>query len=76
MGYAYDTTVHNNYVRTVLYSGKGEFAGGYTASGYFTWVHSLPSSAYSHDYASIANTAIYNYNADIAVNGSCVTYFP
>lgn len=76
LGFVYDSTVHNAYVRTVLYSGKGEFAGGYTASGYYTWVHSIISSAYSHDYASIVNTAIYNYNADIAVNGSCVTYFP
>ena len=76
LGYAYDTTVHNAYVRTVLYSGKGEFGGGYNPAGVFEWIRLVDPSAYSHDYAPIANTAIYNYNADIAVNGSCVTYFP
>lgn len=76
-GYAYDTTVHRKDVLVASYRGTGEFTGGYNSSGYFTWVISQVPSPFSRAYSTIANTTIYNYNADLAVhNGYCNTYFP
>jgi hypothetical protein len=76
IGYAYDTTIYNKYVRVIQYSGNGEFTGGYLSNGNFDWVHSTVSSAYDHAYSTIADKTIYNYNADIVVNGFCWSYYP
>ena len=62
-GFAYDTTIHNAYVRVVTYSDSGEFTGGYTADGNFEWVISDPSTAYERSADTIANTTISYYNS-------------
>lgn len=75
-GYVYDTTVYNKFVCCTVVAGTGEFAGGYNAEGVFDWIQLSVSNAYSHEETELADTAFYNYNADIVVNGYCATYFP
>ena len=76
VGYAYDPTVYSTYVRVITRSGTGEFTGGYTADGDFDWVHSTISSAFHYSYSAIADTTIYNYNADLNLHGYCSMYYP
>lgn len=75
-GYVYDPTKFNDYVRMVVHQSKGEFTGGYTSSGVFDWVHSVVSSAFSHSYADIIDTAGSLYNAEVFAYGYCLHYFP
>lgn len=75
-GYAYDTTLYQNYVRVVNYSDRAEFHGGYTADGIFEWIiYSYPD-AFNHTTSDIADTTISWYNSNISVHGYCKSYFP
>lgn len=76
LGYIYDPTVFNDYVRVIIYGGKGEFTGGYTSSGVFDWVHSGTSAAFGHSYYSIIDKVKSNYNSEIVMYGHCVNYYP
>lgn len=75
-GYAFDSTVYNKNVRVVEHGSGGKFTGGYDANDDFVWVKSLVPTAENYGYDSIANTTIYNYNADIAMHQYCITYYP
>lgn len=78
-GYAYDTTRYMNYVRVIIDSDVGEFAGGYNNMGEFDWVRLVDPPSFDdryNSYSSIADTTIYNYNADIVVNKACSLYYP
>lgn len=76
MGYVYDNTIYNDYVKVIEHYGKGEFHGGYNSSGQFTWIEYLSSSAYSKNYSTIADQSANNYSADIVMNGFCMSYRP
>lgn len=76
IGYVYDNTIYNDYVKVIEHYGKGEFHGGYNSSGEFTWIEYLSSSAYSKDYGTIADQSANNYSADIVMNGFCMLYQP
>ena len=74
--YVYDRSTYDDYVRVFDHGSNGVFSGGYDQYGNFTWhISSLPKTA-DYSYDSIANTTIYNYNADISINGYCSLYFP
>lgn len=75
-GYIYDPTVYNDYVRVIIYGGKGEFTGGYTSSGVFDWVHSGVSAAFNHSYSSIIEKTKSNYNTEIVMYDYCTNYYP
>ena len=76
MGYVYDNTVYNDYVKVIEHYGTGEFHGGYNSSGQFAWIEYLSSSAYSKSYSTIADQSANNYSADIVMNGLCMSYRP
>ena len=76
LGYAYDSTSYNNYVRVIDYTSTGGFAGGYDKNGDFTWIIDEPPSAFNHSYSQIADKTIYNYNVDVLMNNCCTLYYP
>ena len=75
-GYVYDTVTHQSYVHVVSYAGKGEYTGGYTSGGSFTWVISIVPTAYDYSYSQVANKALELYGKDVKANGGCTLYWP
>lgn len=75
-GYVFDDTLYNNFVHVIFHSGDGEFTGGYTSSGVFTWVESVRSSAYDYSADSIANKALEYYAKNVYADGYCSVYSP
>ena len=72
-----DYTVYGGrYVKVVSYSGTGEFTGGYTSSGNFSWLLTSNSSALAKSNTTVVNTAYSLYEADVNVNGYCSLYTP
>lgn len=74
--YVYDRSTYDDYVRVFDHGSYGYFSGGYDKNDDFTWVISTPPKTSDYSYDSIANTTIYNYNADLTINGYCSLYFP
>lgn len=74
--YVYDTSTYDDYVRVFDHGSKGVFSGGYDSNDDFTWIISSSPKTSDYSYDSIANTTIYNYNADLSINGYCSLYFP
>lgn len=77
-GYAFDSTVYDEYVRVFEHGSGGIFSGGYDSDekDNFVWVINLEPSTEAYSYDSISNTTIHNYNADIAMHQYCTLYFP
>ena len=76
-GYVYDTVTHQSYVHVLSYGGTGEYTGGYTSGGIFTWIVSVvPRTAYDYSYSQIANKALELYGKDVKANGGCTLYWP
>ena len=75
-GYVLDDTVYNKFVHVIYHSGYGEFTGGYSSSGVFTWVESGRSSAYDHSASSIADKALEYYAKNVYADGYCSAYWP
>lgn len=63
-------------VHVIFHSRDGEFTGGYTSSGVFTWVESVRSSAYDYSADSIANKALEYYAKNVYADGYCSVYSP
>ena len=77
VGLVKDTTIYNGqYVKVAIYSGKGEFTGGYNSSGNFDWLLTSGSSALARSDTSVVNTAYSLYEADVNVNGFVTLYAP
>lgn len=76
VGYAYDSTVYNDYVRVIEYTDTGVFAGGYDNEEVFRWIYDEYPSSYDVSYGTIVDRTIYNYNSDVFVHNSCTLYFP
>ena len=76
IGSVYDTVTLNKYVKMTWQHSTGKYAGGYDSNGNFTWIESLPASALQVNPSSIADTAAYNYNAELVLYGIIVNYYP
>ncbi|MBQ9594006.1 MAG: hypothetical protein IJR36_09045 [Lachnospiraceae bacterium] len=63
-----DYTVYGGrYVKVVSYSGTGEFTGGYTSSGNFSWLLTSNSSALAKSNTTVVNTAYSLYEAHVPI---------
>ena len=76
VGYAYDYTVYNDYVRVIEYTDTGVFAGGYDNEDVFRWIYDEYPSSHDVSYSTVVNRTIYNYNSDVFAHNSCTMYFP
>jgi hypothetical protein len=72
----YDTVTLNKYVKMTWQYNGGTFTGGYDSNGNFTWIESYAAPALQVSPETIADTAIYNYNAELVSYGMIVNYYP
>jgi hypothetical protein len=75
-GNVMDTTVYNDYVIVINQYSYGMYTGGKNSSGVWTWVESSTSTLYASSKSATADSAMANYNWDVAVNGACTLYTP
>ena len=76
VGSVYDTVTLNKYVKMTWQYNGGTFTGGYDSNGNFTWIESYAAPALQVSPETIADTAIYNYNAELVLYGMIVNYYP
>ncbi len=74
-GYAWDKWKEAN-VHVIWNSSRGEFAGGYTSSGAFTWIISETPSTASVSYSSIIDKTVANFSTEVMIYGINTRYFP